>query len=427
MPSDSTRRRVLRALGASGAFALAGCLGDGSPSSTESPPTETSARTPTDTTETTYASTGGPDERVDAEPPGSPALDPSGSWPGARFDAGNTAYNPDGTGLRDGERYWRLRPSGTGAFADGALFNVAGYEPDATGLTRRTPGTAAVEASTPLVNYGVQSPPAVADGRAFVTTFIEVFCVDAADGGVLWRGPEMDGVQGAPAVADGAVFVNSGGFDGVPAQLRAFEAASGEERWRYDTESETKSTPAVADGVVYVVATDGLHAVDTESGERVFHEPEAGERWTTPVVADGLVYVVVAGDDDHTLLAMDAATGDVQWRESAVTDAPPVVADGTVYVETDGSVVALDANDGSTTHALSGPGVPLARVDDVVYADDDATLRAYDAGGEALWSYRTPEIQISDTVGRAIYGVTPVDGAVYVSARDALHGLGPTA
>jgi|GEM_PF-3992574 len=54
------------------------------------------------------------------------------------------------------------------------------------------------------------------------------------------------------------------------------------------------------------------------------------------------------------------------------------------------------------------------------------TLYAFDAtDGTPLWSHRTAEVQVQDTVGRTIYGVTPVDGAVYVSARDAMHGLGP--
>lgn len=88
-----------------------------------------------------------------------------------------------------------------------------------------------------------------------------------------------------------------------------------------------------------------------------------------------------------------------------------------------GGVFALGANDGSKAHTLSGPDSRSHA--SATWCTPTTTLRAYDAGGEALWSYRTPEIQISDTVGHTIHGRHAVDGAVYVSARDALHGLGP--
>jgi len=419
MASKQTRRRLLASLG-TGAVALAGCLGR---NPTSDPETSPPNRSNTATRTSTYGPTGGPDERVEREPPGSPALPASGSWSQPRFDAGNTAYNPDGAGLRDAEEYWRLRPSGSGAFADGSLFNITTYENGQSALTRRDAGTAAVESSTPLVSYGISSPPALVDDRAFVTTFVEVFCIE--NGSVLWRGPRMDGIQAAPVVGDGAVFVNSGGFDAVDPHIRAFDTASGDERWRYDTDSETKSTPAYADGVVYTVASDGLHAVDATSGERVFREPAAAERWTTPVVADGQIYVAVSADEAGKLLAMDASTGEVQWRAETTGVDPPVVADGTVYVDTGEGVAALAASDGSQQTTLGSSGVPLARVGDTVFVDDNATLRALDAEGGVRWAHDTPQVRIADTGGSAIYGITPVDGVVYVSARDGFHALGP--
>jgi outer membrane protein assembly factor BamB len=432
MPTPRSRRQVLRSLSVGGALGLAGCLG-GSESPDSVSTTDSTTTTPPTTATTTDAEptteTDDTDERVTRTPPGSPALSPSGEWPTYRFDARNAGYNPDGAGVRDVEPYWRLRPVGTPSVSDDALFAVSGYDRNSRAFTRRNPATAGVRSETDLVQYGVNSPPTVADGRAFVTTFIEVFCLATDRDEVLWRGPEMDGVQGAPTVSDGTVFVNSGGFQSVSSHLRAFDAETGAERWRYDTGSETKSTPAVADGRVFVNSAEGLHAVDTGSGERLYTVPETGNEWGTPAISEGTVYVVATRREDNELFAIDAADGSVRWRHrsSELGSDPPVLADGLVYVPDADGVVALDSSAGTPVTTLGGRGEPVARVGSVVYAVENGELYALDAEGEGvLWSYRTEEVQIQDTIGRNVYGVTPVDGAIYVSARDAFHGIGPT-
>jgi outer membrane protein assembly factor BamB len=286
-----------------------------------------------------------------------------------------------------------------------------------------------VESATRLVRYGVNAPPTAAAGRVYVTTFIEVFCLAAGRDEVLWRGPEMDGVHGAPTVHDGTVYVNSGGYRGVQPHVRAFDAASGEEQWRYDTRSESKGTPAVAGGRAFVNSRDGLHAIDAATGDREFVVPETAYDWATPAATPDAVYTTAYRDGDGAeLLAIDAADGTVRWRVPAgsTRHGPPVVADDVVYVGTDDGVVALAA-DGTEIASLGGAGTPVARVGSVAYAVDGGVLHALDAhGGGVLWSYTTESVRVEDTSGRRIYGVTPVDGAVYVSARDGFHGLGPS-
>ncbi|WP_435360311.1 PQQ-binding-like beta-propeller repeat protein [Haloarchaeobius sp. DFWS5] len=412
-----TRRRLLGVLGAS---VLAGCTDSGSPgTNTSQPPTHTTVPT---TAESKMATHSDIDERVKTKPPGEPPVSASGSWPQLGFDAGNTGYSPNGTGLREAEETWVLDAGGTAAMADGTLYNLDMVGDDTTGLVGRDPSTAETRTETPLVPYGVSSPPTLVSGRAFVNTFIEVFCCDADTGEVLWRGPEMDGIQGAPAVADGRVFVNSGGFKSVPAHLRGFDIETGEELWRYDTESETKSTPAVVDGVVYVAAIDGLHAVDAETGERVFHVPEAGERWTNPVVADGRVYVQ---HHDAGLSVVDATDGSTLWT-GPETGSEPVVTSASVFVESDDGLQILDPADGTDRRDSTPwtPSRPLAVVGDVLYAASGGTIEGIDAvTGEELWYVSTPEVQVTDVVRQGIYGITPVDGVVYAKAADGFHAF----
>lgn len=241
MSPSRSRRRVLRALAASSLFGLAGCATDSSPSdstanSSPNQPTRTSSgldtatptpkpsittspaqsttsqsntTTPDSTTSrtstpepdtSTYGPTSGPDERETRTPPGSPSLESRSKWPAFRFDAANTGYNPDGTGLREAEQYWRLAPTSSASLNAETLFSVSSGDEDSKSFTRRDPATNDIRSRTQLVQYGVNAPPTVVGDRVFVTTFVEVFCLAANRDAVVWRGPEMDGIQAPPSL-----------------------------------------------------------------------------------------------------------------------------------------------------------------------------------------------------------------------------------
>lgn len=353
-------------------------------------------------------------------PPGEPALSPDGRWPTSRFDARNTGGVPTGAGLRDGEVYWRLNAGGGGAVADGRLVNVHSRGRDRATVTYRTPATAAVEQRVPLVEYGVNQPPTLADGQVYLTTFIEAFCFDA-DGSQRWRGPAMDGIRAPPTVSCGRVFVTTGGFDGVASHLRALDADEGTPLWRFDVAGETWATPAVADSRVFVTTQAGLHAVDAESGRELYRAGVSADRGASPVVAGDSV--IVAGE---RLSAVALGDGTVRWQRPVAASEPPVVADGVVYARTDEGLVGLDSADGRRVRRFERAATPLAVRGSVVYAETDGELFAFDrASGDTLWSVRTESVRVADTVGRQITHVTPVDGAVYVAARDAFYGIGP--
>ncbi|NHN40489.1 PQQ-binding-like beta-propeller repeat protein [Halorubellus sp. JP-L1] len=434
MPSTNRRRF----LAAAAALGVAGCVthGDGVPTGTETThgsATSTGTRSrvtsenPTTST-TTYRTTGSDvDERVDAKPPGDPALPTDGGdWPQEGYDAARTGYWPDGDPVEGVDAYWTLDAGGEGAVVDDSVVNVHGRA-DGQPLTVRDPGTAEVRRASSLVEYGVNSSPAVADGVVVVTTFIEAFAYDLETGDLAWRGPEMDGIHGAPTVADGTVYVASGGYQGVPAQVRAFDLADGTERWRRELETTRTGSVAVGGGVAYVQSRDGLHAFDAESGNVVFERSDLRNgSWVDPVVGDDHAFTV----DDDDLVAVDAGSGEEAWRvNDADFSGTPVLADGELYAGTDGDVGAYAAADGSEQRTFYG-GKPLARVDDVLYVANDPRGRIQavsvaDGDDQMLWSYTTPEVQISDTINRTVYGITPLDGALWVHAADGVHGLAP--
>ena len=105
-----------------------------------------------------------------------------------------------------------------------------------------------------------------------------------------------------------------------------------------------------------------------------------------------------------------------------------MVTDEAVYAVVEDGIAALDRTDGTVQASSFLQARPVAVVGDVLYTARDGRVYALDVanGLDSLWSLTTEEVQVSDDIMRAIRHVTPVDGAVYVSASDAFHGIGPT-
>ncbi|WP_211311964.1 PQQ-binding-like beta-propeller repeat protein [Halarchaeum salinum] len=394
MTHPRTRRRALQALGTGLAATLAGCGGGGS-------------RT---------------DTGVSAEPPGSPALEAAGTWPSHRYDATNAAVVADGTGLPDIETYWILDAGDVPAVANGALYNWH-TDTSRTGLTRRDSGTAAETGHVSLAVTGTNSPPTVVDGGVYGTDAERAYRFDVAGDAIRWRGPEMPGVRAPPTVAGGVVYVRTRGDENTDAHLRALDAETGATRWRHETTGEAGSPVAVSGDTVYLTGEDGIHAIETRTAETRWHRALSDVRGSTPVVSNETVFVV---DDAAGLVAVDVRTGEDRWRAlgDAAIVGTPVVAGDAVHVGGD-PLVSLDPSDGRVVTEFGEAGRPVGRRGGTLYAVDRDTLRAFDvADGRQRWWYGTGSANIGDTVVRGIDGVTPVDGAVYISAADGLHGIG---
>ena len=161
--------------------------------------------------------------------------------------------------------------------------------------------------------------------------------------------------------------------------------------------------PVVLDGRVYAAAVNqGIFALNLETGEVVWHvepkarNPKAALRLSGgPGVGGGHV---VVGSLDGQVIALNQATGAIQWRAyvSGEIIAAPAVDQSSVYIHTtDGRVTALDAESGSvrwsierdppslsvrgSSPVLIGPGV-------VFIGQDNGNLTTVSAeDGHALW------------------------------------------
>ncbi len=282
--------------------------------------------------------------------------------------------------------------------------------------------------------YDIGSP-AVADGTVYVAegttagdSRVTGYAVDPTDGTASWETVLAEGtnVAGGAAVAEGLVLFEANG-------LVAHDPASGERRWRFDADDQSVEGPiAVADGAAYVVlrgySESVLVSVDLADGSRRWEtEVSTGSTATRVGVAEGTVYV-----GGGTLRAVDAATGEPQWRESLEHDlgtAPTVRGDRVYAAGGQGSVTAL-SRDGTvqwtTTVEGSGGGIgdtfpvrgsPVV-ADDGLYVAYDGQVTALDVAGETRWATEArtgnPIVVAGDTVYvsdlNSITGVARSDG-----------------
>lgn len=231
---------------------------------------------------------------------------------------------------------------------------------------------------------------------------------------VLWKFKTGESEGSSPVVSDGVVYVAGSDWN-----LHALDAHTGQERWKFPAYYGVTSSPAVADGLVYFGTADGyLYALDAASGQEKWKfqvnrpielNPVSSDSYTiesSPAVAGGVVYF---GTGDGYLYALDATSGELEWKFQAGDgeDPPgiissPAVSNGVVYFGTwSGHLHALDAQTGQERWRYkvdevygsiwSSPAV----VDEVVYfgsagGDDGGNFYALDAQtGRQKWKHET--------------------------------------
>ncbi|HEY8475127.1 MAG TPA: carboxypeptidase regulatory-like domain-containing protein [Natronosporangium sp.] len=280
----------------------------------------------------------------------------------------------------------------------------------------------------------VFSSPVIGDGRLFVNvTSGALAAFDLADGSRLWQFPTSEFMRGAPAVADGVVYAG-GGLDGG---IHALDAATGELQWEVPTPDRftVYSAPVVRDGVVYVTTgptsdrSDTVFALDAVTGEQLWATDIGSNVFFGPAVADG----IVAAASEQQLVALDAATGEVRWTlpRDELFVASPSIADGTVYATTTvpepnpfatttrGSLIAVDAATGELRWEVAahgdGEGTAPAVYGDLVIAGSHGLgmVAAYNRHtGEPVWHYG---LEVSGGVSSSI--MVSGDGYVVAGAQ----------
>jgi outer membrane protein assembly factor BamB len=222
---------------------------------------------------------------------------------------------------------------------------------------------------------GGEPPPSsfpgltVTNGVGYLASNLHVHRFDPTTGQEAWRFPpigEQQGLRGPfagePAVLTNLVVVGGtiAGSGIADAHVYGLDAATGRELWRWSvpgqTEAERREFAAgiSTDGKL-LFAPNGngtLYALDPAKLEGgaptlVWSFKTGNKLWGRPAVANGVVYQPSL---DHSLYALDAATGRQLWvfTAGASIASNPVLADGVLYFGAfDSKVYAIDAETGS--------------------------------------------------------------------------------
>lgn len=160
------------------------------------------------------------------------------------------------------------------------------------------------------------------------------------------------GRTSSPTTADGLVCVGGGGV------LHGLDAADMTEQWRVAV-GEKIWFPAAEGDAVYVPDESGTFAVvDLDTGRTRWTFDAGGALHTPPPFTDSTVYF---GSHDGSLYAVDRDTGDERWQyfvgeggDFEGVAAVPTVHEGLVHLAAPGhTLVALDAETGDVRSAVS--------------------------------------------------------------------------
>jgi outer membrane protein assembly factor BamB len=176
-----------------------------------------------------------------------------------------------------------------------------------------------------------------------------VFCLNAKDGGVLWRVPLELNPWAGPSVTGQTVVVGTSSISydynklkGAKGDVIALNLADGKIKWRKPVKGGVLSTVALTSDAAVATATDGK--------VRAYEMTDGGPRWVydgkypffaPPAVVGDTVY---AGDLKGVLHAIDLTSGQPRWTLDLGSDPAikaagmiyggPVVHDGRIYLAT---------------------------------------------------------------------------------------------
>ena len=263
------------------------------------------------------------------------------------------------------------------------------------------------------------SMPVVANGEVFIAVNIPnhpfkpckgvVYAVDAATGVMTWQARSGCSNSTSMTVAPSLLIAGSS-FD-----VNAFSPSTGHLLWTFPTGGSIESTPAVAAGVVYVSSDDGnLYAIDASTGLELWSYPIGGGP-SSPAVAGGVVYI---GSLDGHLNALDVVTGLLNWSfptGSLIVSSPSIAAGLVYFGAQNGNVYALRASDGGmrwtfpTGFSNVGAFDPSIANAVVYVGADSGTFYALNSStGQQIWSFVTPDVAAPAVADGNIYA-TSVD------------------
>ena len=243
----------------------------------------------------------------------------------------------------------------------------------------------------------ITSPAAESGGAIFVAATDHVLhAIDLSTHEERWRfaGASTNAI---PTVAGDVVLIGT-----VEHVIVALDQATGAERWRLAVDGTAASAAAMAGGIAYLGGDlDGkVYAIDVQSGKLLWSYQTGATGMLTPSVLDGTLYVSAQDPPGRNakIVALNALTGAERWTYATPDGVRlgTLAVDGSrVYSQTGAAqpaVVALDRATGRLEWQvpLGGFGAS-ALADAVLYATADGSgeVGAFDvASGLTRWTYQ---------------------------------------
>ncbi len=338
----STRRGVLRLLGAGAVAGVAGCLGGGDDQTDD----DSAEGVRFESDWPTYAHD---DANTAFLREGTPIAEPTVEY---EPDFGMDSVEPvavDGVGYTPGdpmraidpaagEELWAAQGEGwtPPAVLDGVVYSLGTtvHGPNRLALYRARTGR---QFRTIELPGSPQTPPAFSNDREtlFLGLDDERVCavdIDAAE--VKWTRSLFGAVRRPLAVNLHSLFVVTEG------QRLYCLGTDGSAYWQVSTETAEAVAPVVGDERVYIAGWDRIAALDRRNGDVVWEDDRGVHK---RLAFDGERLYAARGE----LRALDSATGEVRWTydPNETVSAASIVGD-TVYVGTGhGELVALNRTD----------------------------------------------------------------------------------
>jgi outer membrane protein assembly factor BamB len=192
------------------------------------------------------------------------------------------------------------------------------------------------------------------------------------------------------------------------------------ERWRAETDRSVSGSPAVTEDAVVVNDFKSLYVLSRASGSKRWSADRGPYGSGSPAVVDETVFIGAPGWEAIRAFALE--DGSLEWETSLderVMVSPAVVDELVVAGAADGTVFALDREDGSQRWTAAVDGVVRGAItiqNDQLLVGSDSGVSAIDRDrGEQLWHTETPEIRRSAPAA--------IDGRIFVGTAGSIVAL----
>jgi outer membrane protein assembly factor BamB len=226
--------------------------------------------------------------------------------------------------------------------------------------------------------------------RAFIGAAVGgLYCLDIFTGKTVWRFNLDDPIGSTPLYDSDRKYVFFGADDG---RFYAVHARSGRQIWMIETGAEVRRDALLFDGTLYIINADNtVFAIDPDGGEVVWQYRRPPVEGFSASGYAGLTRSgaqLLTGFSDGYMVALDSASGNVNWTHDLAAEVVAVSKDGTIKLSD------VDAT-------------PAVQDDVVVAASVAGGTQGLDVkSGSVLWT--RPEIT-------GVTGLAAEDGVVYLA------------